>query len=119
MATFPTLKTGAVAQYPARKTTSFSTCVMRFVDGNEQRFREYGRPLRSWIVELDQLDDSEMARIEEFFASQQGVLGVFTFVDPWDGIEYPECSLQDPELTLTFLREGKGQAMLRINENRV
>ena len=37
---FPKLKTGAVAQYPAQRTTRYSTHVMRFMDGSEQRYRE-------------------------------------------------------------------------------
>jgi len=37
MASFPTLKTSAVAQYPATKAVKFQNQVMRFVDGTEQR----------------------------------------------------------------------------------
>ena len=38
---FPTLKTGAVMQYPGKRILQFSTDVVRFLDGTEQRYREY------------------------------------------------------------------------------
>jgi hypothetical protein len=119
MADFPQLRSGAIAQYPAHKTTLYSTSILCFVDGSEQRYREYGSALRQWRIELDQLDESELARIESFFISQQGIFGEFSFVDPWDGTEYPNCSLEDGELALRYIREGKGQTSLVIRQNRV
>ena len=41
MSEFPPLKTGAVMQYPAQKEARFSTTVVRFTDGSEQRFPQY------------------------------------------------------------------------------
>ena len=41
MATFPTLKTGAVMQYPAKATIRYSNRFIKFVDGGEQRYRDY------------------------------------------------------------------------------
>jgi hypothetical protein len=58
MATFPALRTGAVAQYPSERHMRFSTRVLEFVDGQEQRFREFSRGLRRWVIHLDLLDDS-------------------------------------------------------------
>lgn len=119
MADFPRLKTGAIAQYPAQKTTVFSTRVMRFVDGSEQRYREYSSALRRWTIQLDLLDESEMEQLDSFFLAQQGAYGVFSFVDPWEGLEYPNCSLEDADVALKYLREGRGQATLRIKQNRI
>ena len=39
MASFPQLKTSAVAQYPARRTAIFRNQSVRFLDGREQRYR--------------------------------------------------------------------------------
>ena len=68
---FPQLKTGAVAQYPAQRITQFSTQVMQFLDGSEQRYREFSGPLRRWVIDLTSLDDEEMdplvARIVEAY----------------------------------------------------
>jgi hypothetical protein len=60
VATFPTLKTGAVAQYGSSRTRGFSTQVFRFLDGSEQRFQDYGAPLRRWTIRLSLLDEAEL-----------------------------------------------------------
>ncbi|MGC2819953.1 MAG: hypothetical protein WA198_09735 [Candidatus Sulfotelmatobacter sp.] len=52
MATFPTLKTGAMAQYGSSRARRFSTQVLRFVDGSEQRFPDFGTPLLQWVIRL-------------------------------------------------------------------
>jgi phage-related protein len=118
MSEFPRLKTGAVAQYPAEKSVVYSTTVLRFLDGTEQRCRDYGTALRRWTIRLDRLDEREMAQVEEFFLSQQGQAEDFTFTDPWDGEEYPACSIENHELVLSFLEQGRGQTLLVIRENR-
>src|SRR5271166_354470 len=105
MATFPTLKTGAVAQYPASKTLRFQNQTVRFLDGSEQRYRDAAGPLHQWIIRLSELDESEMAALERFFDDNQGRLGGFAFMDPWDGTQYPNCSLASDELTLHSLAE--------------
>jgi hypothetical protein len=118
MSEFPRLKTGAVLQYPAEREVAYSTQVFRFVDGSEQRCRDCGASRRQWVIRLDQLEESELAQIEEFFAAQQGRAGEFAFVDPWDGQRYPSCSLQQDELTLCLLDAKRGQTTLVIRENR-
>jgi hypothetical protein len=118
MADFPTLKTGAVLQYPAERLLGFSTDVLRFVDGSEQRFRSYGAPLKRWIVRLELLDEAEMKRLERFFEASQGALGSFQFTDPWDGRVYNDCSLGDDEMTIEFNAEQQGKTVLVIRENR-
>ena len=118
MSEFPQLKTEAVAQYPAQKTVSYSTQVMKFVDGSSQRCREYSAPIRRWIISLDLLDEAELAAMEEFFLSQQGELGEFSFSDPWDGTEYENCSLDNSDTALEYLRQGRSRTMLIVRENR-
>jgi hypothetical protein len=118
MSDFPSLRTGAVAQYPATRQIQSSTCVLRFLDGSEQRFREYGRPIRSWTVRLGLLDDEEMAALESFFLSQQGQSGSFSFTDPWDGTIYPSCSLESDLLSLEYGNLSRGRTTLVIKENR-
>src|SRR5512134_1307110 len=116
MSEFPRLKTGAVAQYPAEKTIACSTQVLRFVDGSEQRCREYSAPLRKWIIGLDLLDERELAELEGFFIAQQGAFGDFVFVDPWDGTEYAHCSLGHPEVALQYVAPGDGKCRLTVYE---
>jgi hypothetical protein len=118
MSDFPTLKTGAVLQYPAQRRTQFSTKVLRFVDGSEQRFQNYPTPLRRWLIQIDLLDQAELHSLREFFRTQNGAAGSFSFIDPWDGTTYPTCSLGSDELTEELQDELKGKTSLTVQQNR-
>ena len=118
MATFPLLKTDAVAQYPAKKVLQFQNQALRFLDGFEQRYRDRPTFLHRWEIRLDQLDEGEMASLEAFFAADQGIFARFAFTDPWDGAVYPSCSLGSDELDMASLAEMNGTTSLVIVENR-
>lgn len=118
-AIFPSLKTGAVAQYPARRTVTYQNQVMRFVDGTEQRYRDCAGPLHQWEIRLTALDESEMAAVEAFLLENQGAFGTFSFTDPWDGTVYTNCSLASDELDLTATAEMASSTQLVVMENRV
>jgi len=105
-------------QYPAAKSTRYLNQVVRFVDGAEQRYRDSAGPLRRWKIRLDLLDEGELAGLEEFFEAQQGRFGSFSFTDPQDGTEYPDCSLEDDEFLLELEGELRGRASLVVKENR-
>jgi len=118
MATFPTLKTGAVVQYPASKNIRFQNQVLRFLDGTDQRYRDAAGPLHQWTIRLGEMDERELAEIEQFFVDNQGCFGSFAFTDPWDGQAYPNCSIAGDELDLTSEAEMRGGTSLKIVENR-
>jgi phage-related protein len=115
---FPRLKTSAVVQYPAQRIVRFSTQVMRFLDGSEQRYREYGSPLRRWVIRLSALDEEEMEALEAFYLSEQGGYGTFSFVDPWDGEEYGNCSLESEDGVFDFTGFHDGRTELVVRQNR-
>lgn len=118
MATFPSLKTGAVAQYPSGLNVSFSTQVIRFLDGKEQRFPSYGTPLRKWSIALSLLDESELETLADFFEEMEGRAGTFTFTDPWSGTVYSSCSFDSDSLALGYQEVARGKTSLVIRENR-
>jgi hypothetical protein len=118
MAGFPALKTGAVAQYGSDRTRQFSTQVLRFVDGSEQRFPGYGAPLLQWTIRLDLLDELELANLEQFFEDEGGRAGTFSFTDPWDGTVYPNCSFAGDDLGLQFENVARGKTQIVVKENR-
>jgi hypothetical protein len=118
MSDFPTLKTGAVLQYPGQKAARFSTQVVRFVDGSEQRYRDYQAPLRRWAIRLHLLDEGELHLLREFFRVEGGAAGTFTFTDPWDGTKYQNCSLESDEIVEELSDEIKGKTALTVRENR-
>lgn len=118
MATFPRLKTNAVAQYPAKRVLRFQNQTLRFVDGTEQRYRDSAGPLHRWEILLKQLDEGEMAALDTFFEGNEGTFGSFAFTDPWDGQVYQNCSLESDGLDLTTTAEMSGSTRMTVVENR-
>jgi phage-related protein len=118
VAAFPTLKTGVVAQYPSDRQKNFSTQVLRFLDGSEQRFPAYGTTLRRWVIRLEMLDEGELAKLEAFFESQGGRAGVFSFTDPFDATVYSNCSFDAEEFQAMYGGPQEGKASVTIRENR-
>ena len=119
MPAFPQLKTGAVLQYPARRSVHFATHVVRFLDGSEQRFRSRRSPRRRWIIRLDLLDDDEMSRLEDFFVALQGQCGSFEFSDPWDEIVYPDCSFENGSMERAWAANAAEETVVIVKENEV
>ncbi|MGA3206186.1 MAG: DUF2460 domain-containing protein [Bryobacteraceae bacterium] len=118
MASFPTLKTGVVAQYGSDRSRQFSTGVLRFLDGREQRFQGVGTPLLAWVIRLDLLDESELENLELFFENEGGRAGTFSFTDPWDGTVYASCSFGSDDLALGFEEIARGRTQVVVKENR-
>jgi Conserved hypothetical protein 2217 (DUF2460) len=119
MATFPSMKTNAVAQYPARRSVRYQNEVVRFVDGAEQRYRDCAGPLHQWEIRLDLLDEGELAALEAFFAANQGASGSFTFTDPWSGQAYDNCSLASDAMAMTASGEMRSATALVVREGRL
>ena len=117
MSTFPTLKTGAVTQYPAQRNVLFSTVTLQFVDGSEQRFRGYSAPFHRWIIQVSLLDQVETQSLQEFFRSSQGRAEDFVFIDPWDQTTYASCSLASDGMAAVIAGEWNAQTSLIIQEN--
>ena len=118
MNTFPVLKTGAVMQYPAERSSQYSNQVLQFLDGSEQRFREFAAPIHRWVIKLTLLDEAELNQLRDFFRIQAGAAGAFGFTDPGNGALYVNCSLETDEMIETLTGEGRGQTTLVIRENR-
>ena len=118
MATFPVLKTKAVAQYPAQRTLRYQNQSLRFVDGTEQRYRDSAGPLHRWDIVLDEMDETEMTALETFFLTNQGAFATFPFTDPWDGQTYANCSLASAGMDLMYRGEMLSGVRLTVVENR-
>jgi hypothetical protein len=114
MATFPTLKTGAVAQYPLERGVRFQTQAVRFLDGSLQRYRLYGSGLRNWSVKLELLDDQELSAVIAFV--EQTGSASFAFTDPVTGDNAPKCVIAGDTFEATAADEIRGQATLAIEE---
>ena len=119
MAAFPLVGGHAVAQYPSSRVAESSTSVLRYVDGSEQRFRNRATPSTGWAIRLSDVRTEELFAIEQFFVSQQGKYGSFSFTDPWDGTEYPDCSFDIATLHADTFAEGRSTTTLIIRNNQV
>ena len=117
MADFPLLKTGAVAQDGSLTAVTFGTRVVRFADGDEQRFRLRRGPSRRWMIRLELLTDEEAAAIASFLDARQGRHGRFSFFDPWDELEYPDCSLESDSQLLDLREHARAAATIWIQQN--
>src|SRR5689334_2846226 len=116
MANFPRLKTNAVMQYPATREFRFANAVLRFVDGEQQCYRESRDALRRWLVRLDLLDEAELTRLQVFFAAEQGRSGSFSFTDPWDDEEYVDCSLDQDSFEFELMGEMRARTLLVVRQ---
>jgi hypothetical protein len=112
--TFPTLKTGAAAQYPLDRSIRFATQAVRFLDGSRQRFRLCGAGLRRWILTLDLLDEQELGAVIAF-VEQQGS-APFAFTDMTTGAVASTCVISGERLDVTMRSEMSGQTTLVIEE---
>ena len=115
--TFPALRTSAIAQYPFQSRTTYSTEILRFVDGSEQRYSNYGQPVRRWVIQLDRVDEGELSAIRQFFRAQGGMAGRFAFADPVTGTAYANCSFDQQALDggVTDINRGGATLMIRTN----
>jgi hypothetical protein len=116
MARFPKLKSGAVAQYPAERQQVYATEVHRFLDCKEQRYRDFAAGRKRWVIALELLDETEMARLARFFEDQQGRLGTFEFEDPWTGTVVPVCRFGADQLPIREAGEARGVVKLTVEE---
>lgn len=118
MPDFPQLRTGAVIQYPARRHFSFATRVLRFIDGTEQRFRLWPSVLHQWVIRLDLLTEEELGNLRDFHRSRAGQAQNFRFVDPWNEVEYVNCTFDGDDFEAVLRGEGRGDLSLVVRESR-
>jgi hypothetical protein len=116
--TFPRLKTDAVAQYPLTTTLTFQNQTLTFLDGAQQRYRDSAAARIKWEIRLTDLDEGELAALEEFFLTNQGAFGNFTFTDPRDGSIYETCSLEADGLQVETIAEMRCSTNLIVTQNR-
>ena len=114
MSAFPTLRTGAVAQYPLDRAVRFQTQSVRFMDGSRQRFRLYGSGLRRWKIRLNLLDETELAAVAAFM-EQQGT-AVFPFTDPVTGDQVASCVISASSYSAGMTDEMNANTDIEIEE---
>lgn len=79
---FPQLTSGAIAQYPLRRTASTRTLVNEMPDGSAVKMPDPDARACIWELRYSGLSNAERALLESFFLVAEGRLNAFTFVDP-------------------------------------
>jgi hypothetical protein len=82
MAVFPQLMSGALAQFPVKKSNQLRTVVNTMADGSVVKLADPAGAFTEWQLQYSNLSDAEAAALEQFFSSMEGSLNVFTFLDP-------------------------------------
>jgi hypothetical protein len=115
MPLFPTLKTGAIAQYPATVKVSFGpTRSVEFLDGTAHRYCTGPAALRHWQIRMDHLDGVETAGVLSFLRANQA--GTFSFTDPLTGDVAPRCIVGDQQVHSAVSGEADGIASFLVEE---
>lgn len=116
MPVFPKLKSGVVAQYPAKLESRYKTEVRRFLDSSEQRYRDFSGARRAWRIGLSRLDELELSTLRSFFATVRGSGTTFDFEDPWTGQIVGNCRFEDDAASFLSSGEFNSGATLSIVE---
>jgi len=119
MLTFPTALTSLAFQYPAARSLTVSTSVLTFLDGSEQRYQLSGSPLRTWTIRPALLAETILEQLMTFFELAGGSAGSFSFTDPLDQKEYPQCHFKEDAAAATFRFSGRTSLALTICESKV
>lgn len=118
MFTFPDAISRLVFQYPTKREVTFSTQVIRFLGGSEQRY-PIASALRQWQAQPVLLPDKELRELESFFALVGGSNTSFEFTDLWDGSVYPICYFKDDAFESTSTEQDRTTVVFTILEGRV
>jgi len=106
MLAYPQLGTGALSQFPVRIERRARTVVNAAPDGTAIKLADPAGTVTEWTLNYTGLSDAERFTLEQFFASAQGSLNGFTFVDPaanllaWSGDPSQPVWVPDPALTV-------------------
>jgi hypothetical protein len=107
MAAYPQLASGALSQFPVRKTRRARTVVNQAADGSTIKLADPATQVTEWVLTYTDLSDEEAGALRAFFIAAEGTLNGFTFLDPAGNLlawsdQLDEAAWQkDPLLSLT------------------
>jgi hypothetical protein len=83
---FPQLTSGALVQYPFRKTRAVRNITNLLPDGTLVLMPDQGMGRIVWELEYAGLSEEEVANLEDLFRRCKGPLLPFTYIDPSDNM---------------------------------
>jgi hypothetical protein len=105
MALQPQLKTGALAQYPFRRTLLADVRVVRFIDGSEQRMARHALLRNRLAAPLELLTEGEAAAIGAFVEDALANPAAVEYFDAAANTQRTKC--RPANATLTTVHEGR------------
>ena len=115
---FPDNLIPALFQHPCTRRTIYSTQVVTFVGGTEQRYALAGAPLRTWQAGPRLLSDKTVEQLAAFFDLVKGPTNPFRFRDPWEDVTYPVCFFQDDGLEIAAREQDRNAVSFAIVEGK-
>src|SRR5271154_2484239 len=79
---FPQLSTGALAQFPIRKSNSVHTVTNVLEDGTVLAYADPNSGCLRWDLSYAALSSLEVSALQSLFESSSGRWAPFTFIDP-------------------------------------
>src|ERR1700761_4806918 len=79
---FPQLSSGAMVQYPVRKTIVSRNIQNLLPDGSVIAFADPDGWMLNWQLSYNELGSSDIGLIQAHFANCAGPFKAFTFIDP-------------------------------------
>jgi hypothetical protein len=83
---FPQLSSGALAQFPIRKTISLHTVTNTLEDGTVLAYADPNSGRLGWDLSFVALSALEVGALQNLFDSCSGMWAPFTFIDPTDNM---------------------------------
>lgn len=79
---FPQLASGGIVQFPIQRHQSQRTVVNACEDGHAVKMVDAAASTQDWLLTFQDLTDAEIGTLLQFFATSEGRLNPFTFLDP-------------------------------------
>jgi hypothetical protein len=112
---YPQLSTGALAQFPLKRTLGRRTVLNRLPDGSVIRLADPDASWCKWELSYFGLTDAERTSLESFFQETEGRLQSFLFMDPCGNLlcwsEDPTKEVWDAD-SLLQINAAEGQVIL-------
>lgn len=82
MNAYPQLTSGALSQFPLKKSVEMRNAVNSLADGSSVKLADTNGSSTHWQLQYAGLTGIETAALQQFFEACEGSLNGFTFVDP-------------------------------------
>lgn len=105
---FPQMGSGAVAQFPLRRTRKWRSIANQMESGELIQLPDTGAGEIDWQLSMQELTDAESGALINFFTAAQGGFGSFLFIDPMANLLAWSEDLSHPDWQCGLLQVSTG-----------